>query len=93
MTEQQKIFDALTDREGLEKELTAEEAAKYLKALGIVDHVVHTETMRKWFREGRIQAHKVATRGHGGSWRTTVAALLAFDPKNKARWGRPPKET
>jgi xanthine dehydrogenase iron-sulfur cluster and FAD-binding subunit A len=75
----------------LDKEFSAEEAAKYLKTLNITESEVHPETIRKWLREGRLKGHKDGSlRGRGGSWRVTLGELLAFDPgRSGGRRGRP----
>lgn len=79
--------------EGLNRQFTVEEAALYLADLGICDHAPHPETMRRWLREGKIHGEKVESVGRGGSWRITLAELLAFDPgRSGGRQGRPRKD-
>jgi len=81
-------------KEGLEQEFDIHQAAEMLAMLKIVDHPPHPKTMRKWLREGRLNGYKDKTsRGRGGSWRITLADVLAFDPgRSGGKQGRPRKD-
>jgi len=60
-------------------EYKIEDTAARLLALGRIAEPPSAETVRRWCRQGRFpNAHKVPTKGRGGSWRIPEANLVAF---------------